>query len=133
MTGRYEDECVIPLDRDRLHRPGVCVEFVDHICARRREPVALNKARQTDQGGWRIADCGLNVNCGFRSTHVQGNQEFAIPDAALTRDGRAGAGREQDVRRSRLAALCDAVGIPGQHRSQKRRLVEDFGFGISDC
>ena len=50
---------------------------------------------------------------------IQSDQELAVAHAALRRDHRAGAGGEQDVRRSRLAALRDAIGVSGQDSAKE--------------
>src|SRR3989442_14434678 len=80
-------------------------------------------------GGWK----GPRYGCmPWRlPTDIEGNEEFALANAALRRDDGAGAGREPHVGRSWLAPLSDAIRIPRENRTPELTLG-DFRFQIAD-
>ena len=59
--------------------------------------------------------------------HVQRDQKLAVADAAFRRDGRASAAGEEHIRRPRLAALGDAIGIPARRARRNCALAQIRG------
>jgi hypothetical protein len=82
----------------------------------RIEPLSL------DAGG--DVDNGLASGLSGRHTDIDGNDELVCNDAAFAAKTRAGTRRQLQTIRDRGAPTADAIGITGENRASKPRLVD---------
>ena len=104
----------VALDLDSFDDTTLAIEPMNHLDARRLEPVAIDKTGETDA---RVRIVGPR-----RRLDVERHEEFAVDDAALRRHGSTGAAGEQQPWRLRRATLSDPIGIAGKNGAA------EFGF-----